>query len=80
MIGALALLAGVLLGLGSAALPTPAWLLAAGASAALALGYAAAATAPPCGVSRWLLAGLVLASVVAHSALADRSRAGTLGR
>ena len=62
MISALGLLAGILLGLFSAALPGPPWLLAASACVMLAL----ATHLRSCAVARclgWLLAGLVLASL-----------------
>jgi len=65
VISALALLAGILLGLFSAALAGPAWLLAASACAGLAL----ATRLRTCTVIRhlgWLLAGFVLASVSTH--------------
>jgi competence protein ComEC len=69
VIGALALLMGVLLGLFFAALPGPAWLLGAAASVLLTFGT----RLRYCGIVRhlaWLLAGMVLASACTHRWLA----------
>ena len=62
MISALGLLAGILLGLFSAALPGPAWLLAASVCASLAL-FTRLRNSDVARNLGWLLAGLVLASM-----------------